>query len=62
VASIGSSAFYDCSGLKSVYYLGAPPAGIQGARILFYGVQYYTREYAAQWRTLIGASSFGGFI
>ena len=62
VTSIGGSAFYYCSGLKSVYYLGTPPAGIQSADILFYGVQYYTREYGAQWRTLIGASSFGGFI
>ena len=63
VTSIEDRAFYDCSGLKSVYYLGAPPAGIQDARILFYGMQYYyTREYCAQWRTLIGASRFGGFI
>ena len=63
VTGIGDYAFYYCSGLKSVYCLGAPPAGIQGASILFYGMQYYyTREYCAQWRTLIGASRFGGFI
>ena len=62
VTSIWYYAFFNCSGLTSVYYLGAPPAGIQNAVILSYGLQYYTREYGAQWRALIDASRFGGFI
>ena len=61
VTSIGDNAFYGCSGLTSVSFLGAPPSGIAGSRMLDYCTVKFPREYAAEWRGTIGVEKFGGY-